>query len=398
MSKQLLGNLSNADVQSEQFESRATELVHRFAVTVTSEVPAHWPKAATPVEVRGHIVQMREFLAVWSDTYARHLGAAPRFVEVRDAVGAPLLQVPLAITAKRGALVLTFADHGAADYNAPLLHPALRDLQRAEVQQLWRAIEAALPKVDIVDLEKMPGSIGNRPNPLFCLANMPNAESCHGSDLTRPLDEIEATQAQLKTLRRKLRSLEKLGVVQFTVASTQAERKALLTAALDQKQRRFEETQVPGFAETPQTRDFFEQATSAFAQTDNLRFCALSVDGEIVATSWNVALGTRLYELMIGFAGGEWSKHSSGRILNLMLLKWAKENGYHYLDHGIGDEAWKAENCDTHVPLGRMLAARTPRGRRALAVRKLIGRLRETALYHRLRPWKWIVRRALQRS
>ncbi len=82
------------------------------------------------------------------------------------------------------------------------------------------------------------------------------------------------------------------------------------------------------------------------------------MDGEIVATSWNVALGTRLYELMISFSGGEWSKHSVGRILNLMLLKWAKENGYRYLDHGIGDEAWKAENCDTHVPLGRMVAAR----------------------------------------
>lgn len=319
-------------------------------------------------------------------------------VEVCNAVGIVLLQVPLAITTKRGALVLTFADRGAADYNAPLLHPALRDLQPAEVQQLWRAIEAALPKVDIVDLEKMPQSIDNRPNPLFYLANTQNAVSCHGSDLTRPLDEIEATQAQLKTLKRKLRGLEKLGVVQFTVASTPAQREVLLTAALEQKQRRFEETQVPGFAESPQTRDFFERATSVFAQTDNLRFCALSLDGEIVATSWNVALGTRLYELMIGFSGGEWSKHSVGRILNLMLLKWAKENGYRYLDHGIGDEAWKAENCDTHVPLGRMVAARTPRGRRALALDTLIVRLRETALYHRLRPWKWIVRRALQRS
>ncbi len=197
---QFSGKLPRAGVGNEQFNMLGTEQDDRFAVTVTSELPASWPKASTPGEVRGHIFQMREFLAIWSDTYAKRLGAAPMFVEVRDAVGIVLLQVPLAITTKRGALVLTFADNGAADYNAPLVHPALRDLQHAEVQQLWRAIEAALPKVDIVDLEKMPQSIDDRPNPLFCLANTQNAVSCHGSDLTRPLDEIEATQLNSKRL------------------------------------------------------------------------------------------------------------------------------------------------------------------------------------------------------
>lgn len=369
-----------------------------FSVSLHGTLPLNWPSAAAPGEICGHIFQMREFLSVWSATYAARLGAVALYVEVRDAGGVLILQVPLAISVKRGTRILTFADLGAADYNAPMLHPALWEMRRDEVEDLWTAIETALPRIDIVDLEKMPARIGGRSNPLFQLASAANAESCHGSDLLRPIEEIEATQAQLKALRRKCRGLEKLGQTEFVVASTPTERARLLAAAIEQKQRRFEETRVPGFEESPHAREFFEQATGVFGDTKNLRFCALSVGGEIVATSWNVGLGDTLYELMIGFAGGEWTKHSAGRILNLMLLRWAKENGYRYLDHGIGDEAWKAENCDTHVPLGRFVVARSARGRRALAGRAILARLRETSLYQRLRPWKWIVRRSLPRK
>ena len=213
-----------------------------------------------------------------------------------------------------------------------------------------------------------------------------------------PWAAIEATQAQLKTLKRKARGLEKLGEVRFIVAREGAERDRLLARLLAQKQRRFEETRVPGFAENPSPKHFFEQATEIFAASGDLHLAALEVGGELIATSWTVSLGRRIYELMIGFEAGEWAKHSGGRILNLRFLEWARAAGFDYLDHGIGDEEWKTENCDTHVTLGRLVVARSGRGRRHLVREALLRRVRKTALYRRLRPYKWIVKRALRRD
>ena len=44
----------------------------------------------------------------------------------------------------------------------------------------------------------------------------------------------------------------------------EAERRRLIGRLLAQKQRRFEETRVPGFAENPTPKRFFEMATELF--------------------------------------------------------------------------------------------------------------------------------------
>jgi hypothetical protein len=56
-------------------------------------------------------------------------------------------------------------------YNCPSLGAsAPRDLDCARA--MWRTILDALPAADIVKFTKMPGALGNRPNPL---ANLPQA-------------------------------------------------------------------------------------------------------------------------------------------------------------------------------------------------------------------------------
>jgi CelD/BcsL family acetyltransferase involved in cellulose biosynthesis len=369
-----------------------------FAISVHRSVPADWPSVRALGGAHAHIFQTREFMGVWASTFGQALGLDARFVEVRDGAGALVLRVPLAIETRRGVRVLTFADQSCGDYNAPLLYPTAIEWTRERAEALWAAIEAALPEVDVVELEKMPARVGDCVNPLFLLADEANPESCHGSDMMRPWAEIEATQAQLKTLKRKARAMEKLGDMRFVVVADGPGRARLLARLLEQKHRRFEDTRVPGFAERPLPKYFFEQATEVFAGLGNLHLAALEVGGELIATSWTVALGATVYELMIGYEAGEWAKYSPGRVLNLKYLEWAKAQGFTYVDHGIGEEAWKYESCDTHVPLGRLVAARTGRGRRLLARRALVARLRDTRLYRALRPYKWVVKRALKRG
>ncbi len=377
---------------------RATQTDLTFAVTVHRTLPADWPGAHDLGEGRAHIFQTREFLGVWADTFATDFGLDARYVEVRDNAGNLVLRVPLAIETRRGVKVLSFADQSCADLNAPILYPTAIAWTADSAAALWSAIETALPRIDQVLLEKMPASVGDLINPLALLTSDANPESSHGSNLLLDWAAIEATQAQLKTLKRKARGLEKLGEVKFIVATDKTERDRILARLFEQKQRRFEDTRVPGFAENPTPKHFFEHATERFATSGDLHLAALEVGGDIVATSWTVSLGSRVYELMIGFESGEWAKHSPGRVLNLRFLEWAKAQGFAYLDHGIGDEDWKIENCDTHVRLGRLHAARTGKGRRAMTLASLVARMKATRLYEQLRPYKWIVKRALRRG
>jgi CelD/BcsL family acetyltransferase involved in cellulose biosynthesis len=372
--------------------------ISEFTLDVHRAMPADWPGIRSGGEARAHVFQTREFLAIWAQTFGTALAVDARFIDVRDGNGALVLRIPLAIETRRGVRILSFADHSCADYNAPIVYPNAIDWTADRAQSLWRAIEAALPPVDIVRLEKVPAMVGDLVNPLHLLGEAANPESAHGSNMRLAWPEIEATQAQLKTLKRKARGLQKLGEVKFTVASDKAERDRILSKLLQQKQRRYEDTRVPGFAENPMQKRFFEIATEDFAALGNLHLSALEVGGEIIATNWSVSMGRTIYELMIGFESGEWVKHSGGRILNLRFLEWAKAQGFDYVDHGIGDEDWKIDNCDTHVPLGLLVAARSAKGRRALARDAFMARLRGSAAYQRLRPYKWIVKRALRRA
>lgn len=374
---------------------RLSTSIPNFVLTVHSRIPADWPGINERGEARVHVFQTREFLDIWARTYAASAGIDLCFVDVTDSTGRMLLRVPLAIETRGGLRVLSFADQGCGDYNAPVLYPAAFEWTAEMSAALWHAIEAALPRVDKIVLEKMPAMVGDCINPLFALSAEDNPESCHGSVLTRPWPEIEKTQAQLSTLKRKARGLEKLGATRFFVAETADERARVLTRLLEQKQRRYEDTMVPGFAEQPDQKRFFELATEIFGASGNLHLAALEVGGEIVATSWTLSVGSIVYETMIGFEAGDWAKHSPGRVLNLRFLEWAKQAGFTYLDHGFGDEDWKIENCDTHVPLGRLIAARTARGRIEMQRAALIQRVKSSALYNRLRPYKWIVKRAI---
>jgi CelD/BcsL family acetyltransferase involved in cellulose biosynthesis len=377
---------------------RASFSTTEFVLTVHRGLPDSWPGINALGEARAHVFQTREFLEVWAATLGAGEHVDARFVEVATPDGHLLLQIPLAIETRKGVRVLGFADQSVADYNAPIVYPGNVAWTAERARALWAAIEATLPAIDKVLIDKMPARVGDLANPLYLIAGEANPESAHGSALTRPWGEIEATQAQLKTLKRKARGLEKLGEVRFIIASDRAERDRILARLLEQKQRRFEDTQVPGFDENPTTRRFFETATEVFAASGNLHLAALDVSGEIVATSWTLSVGPVVFETMIGFEAGDWAKHSPGRVLNLRFLEWAKAQGFTYLDHGVGDEDWKTENCDTHVALGKLEVARTGRGRRQMAMAALKAAISGTGLYQKLRPYKWIVKRALRRA
>ncbi|RCS25157.1 GNAT family N-acetyltransferase [Phyllobacterium salinisoli] len=362
-------------------------------------LPAEWPvgEPASSPEARYHAFQTKTFLGVWWATFGRSRGARLCLVEVRDGSGNPVMFVPLCIKMSKGAKILSFIDEGAADYNAPVLFPVPWEWSRPLAEQLWEAIVASLPAFDVFILDKMPEDVGGLINPLHLISDGPNDVSCHGTDLRRSWADIQKAQPQHKSLMRKMRNLERSASCQYVIASGKTERDEILQAVLKQKQRRFEETQVPGFDAEPDKRAFFEEGTDRFAEAGMLHLSAFKVGDEIVSTLWGLVRGKRYYGILMSFEAGEWAKYSVGHIVNYRTLEWLHQNGFEYMDHGIGDEPWKLSHCEVTVPLSQKTGTRTWRGNLYISRMRAMERMRRTRIWQKVRPLKWTVLRAIRK-
>lgn len=374
----------------------------QFTISVfdnLDDLSAEWPSGAEAKDgARHHPFQSKTFLKVWLQSFGRSGVRSLHFVEVRDGRGQPIVFVPLCITRRKGARVLEFIDGEAADYNAPILFETSFRWDRGTAEALWRQITDPLPRFDLVSLSKMPLEIGGLVNPLSLLADRPNEISCHGNDLRRPWAEIEAGIPQRKTLMRKMRNLEKLAPLTFGIANGAGERRAATEAFIRQKQWRFEQTRVPGFDVDVDKHDFFDRGTDVFAQEGMLKLFHLKSGDTILATIWGLTAGRRYYAIMLSFEAGDWAKFSPGSILYYRTLQWLHEQGFEWLDLGIGDEPWKLESCETTFPLTALYAAMTLQGRIYVARTGLASKVRSTALWQAIRPIKWMILRRFREA
>lgn len=356
-------------------------------------VSPDWPRgAAGPAQC--HVFQTLAFLETWQASYGQSPDIDLCLIEVRDGAGNPVVMMPLIIRRSRGRRVLGFVDLGVADYNTPILFPTQELWTKARARALWEEIKARLPAFDLAILDKMPEKVGALVNPLHLLADGVNPESCHLTRLDRPWADVEKAIQGAKNLRNRFRSLQRLGPCELVVAETAEQRASMLESLLAQKQRRFEETHVPGFDEHPEKRAFFTLGTEIMAKTGALHLSALILDGKILATYWGLAHGSHYYGLFIGNEAGEWLKYSPGRVLHYQLLQHLSASGFACLDLGIGNEAWKQSVCDVTIPLSRLIEARTLRGKLSLSLSDLHARLVATALWQKIRPLKWVLLRS----
>lgn len=357
-----------------------------------------WPLGSANAlsDAQYHVFQSRAFLQVWLSTFGKSDKVTPCFVEVRDVSGKAIIFIPLCITLRNDTKILEFMDADAADYNAPILFPGPAEWTYDAAVNLWNKILATLPGFDVIDLNKMPAYVGGLVNPFDLIADDANEVFCHGIDLLRPWDEIDNAQPYRKTLLKKMRSLERMAVTQYVIVDNNAEKKQFLDRLLRQKQRRFEETNVPGFDADPAKYAFFAEGSDRFAKAGMLHMAALMVGDEIVATTWGLIQGRRYYGILIGSEGDEWAKYSVGRIVYFRTLEWLYKNGFEYMDLGIGNEPWKLEHCDTTVPLSRMTSIVSWKGHIFIRRMRLMEHLRSTGVWQKLRPLKWTLLRTLR--
>lgn len=366
-----------------------------FTVTVERTLPDFWPSAGALGAEHGYIFQSREFIEAWMQSFGSDPRFSPHFVAVRKADGAFVMLLPLSIERRKGVSILTFLDQGQADYNAPVLLGGGQHWDRDGVRSLWTAILDKLPKVDVVLLEKMPATVGPLVNPLHLLADGNDTAASHGNQLGIPWEEVEKSLNRPRDLKKKERALARLMPTTFLIAEDPAQREMLLSHLIEQKQRRYEETNVPGFAENPSALAFLRSATSIFAASGHLMLCALMAGDEVAAVQWGLVQDRTFFALVTSFADGPLAQFSCGKILTYRLMKWLHEHQFAYFDQGFGDEYYKLRNSDTTIALLKMEAAQSLLGWAFLGLRRLRFRLGETPLGRKLRALKWTAVRAV---
>ena len=361
-------------------------------------VSSDWPRAAQAENgARFHAFQTVTFLTAWTNSFGRSGRRSLHFVEVRDRAGRPVMFVPLCITRRTGAAILTFIDNDAADYNAPILFPVGFEWTRNVVEGLWRQIASKLPPYDVLELDKMPADIDGLVNPLALLSNGAHAISCHGTDLRRPWSEVDTAYPNRRTVLRGARLLNDKAPLEFCVARRRDEMEEAVATMLRQKQQRFEQTRVPGFETDRDKYDFFNEGTYLFAEEGMVVLFYLKAGDRILATNWGLVAGRRFHGIMTSFEGGDWAKFSPGSILNYRVVEWLHREGFEWHDLGVGDEPWKLKAARA-FELTRRRSAATVQGWIYLQRRAAIMRLRATQIWQKVRPLKWIILRRLRQG
>lgn len=364
-------------------------------LTHPDQLSDYWPQgvAGESSLAQSLIFQSRTFLQAWAKSYGARADCKMLFVEIYDSNGKPLIFLPLVMQKQHSVNIITFTDHDVCDYNAPILFQDFSAWSKEQVQTLIKDICNKLPPIDIINFQKMPQWIGNQLNPFFLITTQKHPESGHFSTLDQPWSQLEKKLHRIKNTKQRYRNLLRMGGFEFKIAHTNEERRAFIAALIAQKQRRFVETNVPGFHEHREKQQFFEYATDYFGQAQSLHLAALLMNGEIIATLWGLLDGKTYFGMMISHEAEHWSKYSPGMVLHYLVMQDLHKQDFTVLDLGVGDEAWKVNTCDGVRILKDYKTAITLKGHLALIAQSLLTGLRSTHVWKAIRPLKWKILR-----
>src|SRR5664279_2378298 len=195
-----------------------------------SEIELDW-RAFEP-HADGTVFQCFDWLATWQRLIGVRNGVRPAIVVARDAAGAILFLLPLAVRAAGFARELTWLGTELCDYNAPLLASNFSALiDGARFMALWANIAQCLQdnvrlRFDFISLTKMPETVGAQPNPMRHLGGTMTPSGAYLTHLAGDWETFYTAKRSSATRRRdrtKRKRLGELGEVKFVNPASDGE-------------------------------------------------------------------------------------------------------------------------------------------------------------------------------
>jgi CelD/BcsL family acetyltransferase involved in cellulose biosynthesis len=310
----------------------------------------------------------------WLSLWYRHIGM-PRGVNAavvlgRSTNGALLFLLPLAVAP---GLVrrLTFLGDGLCDYNAPLMAPGFSSrVPAAEFVALWREIGALLQrrphlKYDLVELTKMPETVGAQANPFLHLDVGLNPSGAYLTHLTGTWEEFYTAKRSSATRRRdrtKRKRLAEHGEIRFVDPHDADDIARTLETLIEQKSKAFARMGAQNLFARPGYRDFYFDLATNPRTRHLVHVSRLDVGAARAAVNLGLTFRGAYYHVLASYDDGDVSRFGPGAAHLRDLLQRAIEKGFERFDFTIGDERYKLEWSDTTLKLYDHAAAATPRG------------------------------------
>jgi CelD/BcsL family acetyltransferase involved in cellulose biosynthesis len=317
------------------------------------------------------VFQSFDWLAAWQRHIGVLNGVTPAIVVGRDGAGAVQILLPLAVRKAGIVRELTWLGAELCDYNAPLLaanFSAQMDAKR--FMALWQDIARCLQahprlRYDIVDLEKMPETVGAQQNPMRHLGGTMTPSGAYSTHLTGDWETFYTTKRSSATRRRdrtKRKKLSEFGALTFVTPADAGDILHTLDTLMAQKARSFAHMGVANLFAKPGHADFYRALAADPATRPLVHVSRLDVG--TTAAAVNLALTYRgcYYHLLASYDDGELSRFGPGAAHLHDLLHYAIDHGFKVFDFTIGDERYKRDWCDTEMKLYDYIAPATWRG------------------------------------
>ncbi len=279
----------------------------------------------------------------------------PIFVEVFDATSLETVMIlPLMMKRFLGARIIVWLDLDVCDYAAPVMRGntvVTPDLAR----RCWDAARAALPPHDLLEIFQIPTFVAGVRNPL---ALLPEARrmvlTASGLDIQgdpRTFLARTCTKSGFKELNKFRRRIERRGDIRFFRASREAELASAFDCLLEQRKRRFQALGRFDLFERDGIPAFYRNAASHGLSNGPAGLWCLSVDQEIIATSYCLVNAGIIYGLVLTTAGESWKNCSPGIVMVGELMQWASEQDFTFMDMTIGSLPYKVNFGAKHKEL-----------------------------------------------
>jgi CelD/BcsL family acetyltransferase involved in cellulose biosynthesis len=319
------------------------------------------------------VFQNFDWLACWQ----RHIGAReevkPAIVVGREA-DQILFILPLAVQARRLVRELVWLGSDLCDYNAPLIAAGFSE-RIVDFVPLWQAIVADLrthPRLscDLINLTKMPKTIGIQANPMLQLpvaTNPSGAYLTHLSDNWETFYTAKRSSATRRRDRTKRKRLGEMGEVTLVNPASDGEILGTLDKLMAQKGRAFGRMGVANLFARPGYAEFYRALVTHAATRELTHVSRLDVGATAAAVNLGLTYRDCYYHLLASYDEGEVSRFGPGAAHLRGLMQVAIERGLRVFDFTIGDEPYKRDWCDIELKLYDYAAALTWRGKLAVA-------------------------------
>jgi|HubBroStandDraft_4_1064222.scaffolds.fasta_scaffold71094_1 CelD/BcsL family acetyltransferase involved in cellulose biosynthesis len=341
------------------------------------------------------VFQLFDWLAKWQRHVGSRRGTIPAIVCGRDDDARLLFILPLAIEMRGPVRCLVWLGSELCDYNAPVLCERFAcQIGAGAFARLWRDVIRLLRtnprcRFDLIDLEKMPETIGRHRNPLLDLPVLANPSGAHIATLAGDWDRFYAAKRSASTRKRergKLKQLGQHGEVRFVHVQDRADVARTMDTLIFQKERSFARIGVENIFARPGYRELVCDVAADPGMRELVHVGRMDVGATMGATSLGLTFRGCYYLLFSSYEDGDLARFGPGRAHLHELLRHAIDRGFARFDFTIGDEAYKREWSDIELKLYDHLAANTLRG---WAVVAMIAAFRKTKRFIKQTPPLW---------